>query len=156
MPSYGRGGVGNIQAVAQQSERIAADVESNESIEESITASHISDIIQRERHQYVYAGRGGAGNFYNADEMKETQPSDGIRGAKPTKASSSMSTNVAGRGGAGNYQFAAIGNEQQIVTERMKEQQTREKLKQDIVKDVSEQLAMPQKAKLPRSQMHKR
>ena len=150
MPSYGRGGVGNIQAVAQQTERIAADVEANERIEESSGATHLPSDNLQERQQFVHAGRGGAGNFYTADEMKETQRFDGISGGKPIEASSGLSTKIAGRGGAGNYEFAAIGNEQQTATERIKEQQTRERLKQDIVKDVSEQLAMPQKAKLAR------
>ena len=150
MPSYGRGGVGNIQAVAQQTERIAADVEANERIEESSGANHLPSDNLQERQQYVRAGRGGAGNFYNANEINDAQPSGEISGGKSIEASSALSTEVAGRGGAGNYEFATIGNEQQIATERVKDQQTRERLKQNIVKDVSEQLAMPQKAKLAR------
>ena len=157
MPSYGRGGAGNIQVVAQQTERIAADVEANESAAEATAASHLSSQdIHLERQQYVHAGRGGAGNLYTADQMQEAQPSDGLSGGKTLKASSTSSTTVAGRGGAGNYKFAVTGREQQIAMQRQKEEETRERLKQDILKDVSEQLSMPQKAKLAQSHMYKR
>ena len=157
MPSYGRGGAGNIQAVAQQSERTAADVEANESTAEAIAASHLSSQdIRRERQQYAHAGRGGAGNLYSADQMQEAHPSDGLSGGKTMKASSTSSTKVAGRGGAGNYEFAVTGREQQIAMQRQKEEETRERLKEDIVKDVGQQLAVPPKARLARSQVHRR
>jgi hypothetical protein len=125
--------VGNIQAVAQQTERIAADLEANEGIASATTASHVSSgSLTRERQQYVHAGRGGAGNLYTADQMQEGQPSDGINGVKPMKAGSNLSTKIAGRGGAGNYEFAVTASEHQIAMERKKEGETRERLKQDI------------------------
>ena len=157
MPSYGRGGVGNIQAVAQQAESLVADVEANETSAEAITANDPSSGgLPRERQQYVHAGRGGAGNLYTADQRQEQQPSDGSSGGKPMEARPGMSSTVAGRGGAGNYEFAVTASEQQMAMQRQKEEEMREMLKEDIVKDVGEQLAVPPKAKLARSQVERR
>ena len=153
MPPYGRGGVGNIQAVTQEKERAATDLEANERTEESTSSSQLPNHSQGSSQQYASAGRGGAGNFYFANNNNnDMQPEDGPGGSKSTD----QSTRTPGRGGAGNYEFAAYGSREAAAFERAREQRSQERIAQDVEKDVEQRLAIPQRAKLAQTQMYKR
>ena len=136
MPSYGRGGAGNIQAVAQDKDRIAADLEANVRVDENDAIINSNEASQ----EYMHSGRGGAGNFYSAAEV-----SMGTSHEEPLPA---QGTRTAGRGGAGNYGFAASTNEQEAALEIAKTNFSRKRIAQTVEKDVNEQLAMPPQAKL--------
>ena len=150
-PSFGRGGAGNIEAVKGINPQIPADLEANQAGAGSYAREPMpSDYPEREEPQYAHSGRGGAGNYYSPKEISKTGSfSDGpVRSSSSGGLASGPST-TPGRGGAGNYAFSAHQSAADTATKSMEEGQTQEKLKQDIAKSVEEQLAMPQKAKLP-------
>lgn len=146
----GRGGAGNFDIASQETARAAADLEANQSPTDSFSqTSSPVDLVQRQAPSYV--GRGGAGNYGstedpdNWDTLDRTTSEPLANNRKETPAQSPTQ----GRGGAGNY---AVGNAayQLYLSRRMTEDdQKREKLKADIEQGVNEQLAVPQKAKLP-------
>ena len=147
MPSYGRGGSGNFQAVEKENAKVAADLEANQAAADTYSRNPLqSDYLKREPAQYAYTGRGGAGNLYSPQELKESRATPG---GEPTSWSETTSTRTHGRGGAGNYEYGLGESEQRAAQKKAEEEQSREKLKQDIEKGVMENLAMPQKAKLP-------
>lgn len=156
MPSYGRGGAGNIEAVSRDKERITTDLEANEDAKESISAGQLPNISQGSSQQYARAGRGGAGNFYSTKEKTDLQPLDGPDDSKTTKTYLSQSTQTLGRGGAGNYEFAVDRSREAAILEEANVQLSKGRITQDIEKDVEQQLAIPQKAKLAQTQFYKR
>ena len=143
MVSYGRGGAGNFQAVQQANAQISADLEANQAAAGSLQSDYLAE---RQQRQYAYSGRGGIGNVYSTNELKETAPASEV---ETTTQGSEETTRTAGRGGAGNYEYAANDNKGKAEREHTEEARSRQKLKQDIERCVEEQLAMPQKAKLP-------
>lgn len=146
MPSYGRGGAGNIQAVEEENARVAADLEANQSAADSYNKNTVaSDYFDREPAQYASSGRGGMGNLYDPKHLKDTMPAPG---GEPTNRSGNAPTRTYGRGGAGNYAFGLGENEERAAQKTAEEEQSREKLKQDIERGVMKQLATPPKAKL--------
>lgn len=158
----GRGGAGNILAVQQENERVAADLEANQ----SAAGSYAQPTPIRNEPQYAHSGRGGAGNFYSPKELSQngqykdtdfgngTQDSrlataDPFSNAKPL----SGPTRTYGRGGVGNYTYDASENQEQALRRRIQEDEDKQqKLKADIEAGVKETLAMPPKAKLPGEQ----
>lgn len=143
----GRGGAGNFEVASQESARAAADLEANQSAADSLSSP--IDSVQRQAPSYV--GRGGAGNYGSAEDPDnwDTLSRTTSGSLANTRKDSQAQSPTQGRGGAGNY---AVGNAayQLYLSRRMTEDdQKREKLKADIEQDVNEQLAMPQKAKLP-------
>jgi hypothetical protein len=152
MPSYGRGGAGNIEAVAQEKERITIDSEANKDAKDCASSSQLPNISQGSSQQYANTGCGGAGNVYSANEIHDMQSPDGPDDIKST----GRSTQSLGRGGDGNYGCAADGSREAAALERMREQRSQERITKDIEKDVEQQLAIPQKAKLARKQTYRR
>lgn len=149
MPSYGRGGAGNIKAVTQQKERIAADVEANASVEDSGIGGDLTRISQGATGQYVKSGRGGAGNFYDPAEVPtEVETSTQLAVGKPAEQHTAR---TAGRGGAGNYESAANSGKQSAAAEEAKETLFRERIAADVEKVINQELAIPQNAKLAQS-----
>lgn len=167
--AYGRGGAGNFQAVVQEKARIAKDVEANQHAVESNTEGLPAVNTDCQEQQYAHTGRGGIGNWYSPKELKEkghfsdahrshilgdgTQaPADSTdSGAPPsynTAAPSVETTRTYGRGGAGNFSFGVSEGEERMARKRMQQEETKEKLKADIEKDVQDSLAMPEKAKI--------
>lgn len=147
MPAYGRGGAGNIHAVAQEKERIATDLEANAGIQESGTQTDASSIHQGASQQYRHAGRGGAGNYETIADVKEQQSNDEITGG----SIQSTTTRTAGRGGAGNYDFAAATTSKAAAREQIEEDLTREIITQKVEENVDQHLAMPPQAKIAHS-----
>lgn len=145
---YGRGGAGNLQAVAQRKERAASDLEANENVDEALSAGNEIEVSQRETQQYVQAGRGGAGNYHAASDIKEQQLLKHIPSSKLVEAFQEEGSRTAGRGGAGNYYFAAIKAKEAAALDKAKEDLSRAKISQDVEKGVRDQLAMPQQARL--------
>ncbi|KAF2712932.1 hypothetical protein K504DRAFT_472454 [Pleomassaria siparia CBS 279.74] len=118
MPTWGRGGAGNILSDAQvqeQSKKVAEDLEANRSLTSS-AAPPTTSTPSTSTQDYAHMGRGGAGNWYEPKELlKEgtfSQPSDST--ALPTTSKPLISTPWhpdsqelpvarSGRGGAGNF-----------------------------------------------------
>lgn len=174
MPSTGRGGAGNIQAISAENARVSADLEANQQSAESDHKGPLpSDYLERDEQQYAHTGRGGAGNYYSPKELSQTgnfsgagsshilgegtvppaSSSSGRRGSAVGNGSSAQPAQepmrTYGRGGAGNYAYGVSESEERAARKRMEDEQKREQLKADIEKGVKENLAMPQKAKLP-------
>lgn len=148
MPAYGRGGVGNIQAVAQEKERIATDVEANAGVQESQTPSDAPSISQGPSPQYRHAGRGGAGNYETVSEANEQQSKNETGDGKLVQSTTTL---TAGRGGAGNYDFAAATRSKEVARGQLEEELTREIVGQKVEENVDHHLAMPQQAKIAHS-----
>lgn len=147
--SYGRGGAGNINTVSAQNARIAEDLEANQSPSDSFTTASPLEI-----QQPSYIGRGGSGNYADRKESKHWD--DLGRAEEATFASMRQQTGQArsptyGRGGAGNFASGAPAVESKLKASRKntEDELKRDKLQQDIEREVEERLAMPQKAKLP-------
>ncbi|KAF2162317.1 hypothetical protein M409DRAFT_27321 [Zasmidium cellare ATCC 36951] len=161
MPYAGRGGAGNIQAVEEANKRIAEDLEANQQTAETDSQPHPpSD------EQYARVGRGGAGNFYNPQDMNDTDRlglGDGINslgsGAVDTSKTATAAppppepTRTFGRGGAGNFSFDSSENQERAVRRQLEQDEQRKQvLKEQIEQVVEEKLAMPPKARLPREE----
>ena len=129
--------------------------------------------------QYAHSGRGGAGNFYSPKELSQSghfndagrsnilgqgtmAPSElpGQRGegesmiagrqiSSSAPSTAGESTRTYGRGGAGNYAFGISESEERTAKSRLEDDEKQSRLKQDIENGVKEQIAFPQKAKLP-------
>ena len=153
MPSYGRGGAGNIQAVEQANAKIFADLEANQATAETQNKEPLpTDYLEREQQQYVHTGRGGMGNYASPRDLKD----NGVTMDRDsTSQVANDSARTPGRGGAGNYAFGASQSQRRAAQERLKEDQSRERLKLEIEKSVKETLAMPQKAKVPGGEPHR-
>ncbi|KAK5135475.1 hypothetical protein LTR08_005263 [Meristemomyces frigidus] len=169
--AYGRGGAGNIQAVAQETARASADLEANEKPTQSDHVGPPEDNSAREEQQYAHTGRGGAGNYYSPKDLtKSGNFSDAHRshilgdGTLPPATSMAADSGSAppsyntaqpsgetirsyGRGGAGNYAFGA--GEGDAARKKAQEEQIKERLQADIERSVEQSLAVPEKAKLP-------
>jgi hypothetical protein len=150
MPSYGRGGAGNIRAVAHDKVRLTADVEANVKIDDASRAIINSNEASQE---HMPSGRGGAGNFHSAAELTALQLPSETSDEKPL---SPLSTRTAGRGGAGNYDFAANSSTEAAALEEAKADLSRRKIAQDVNQNVSEQLAIPAQARLANNRTAKR
>lgn len=145
---YGRGGAGNLDAVAQENARIAEDLEASRSDAGALTESP-TVYVQRQEPSYV--GRGGSGNY---GSLKESGNWDGLDQATEVPFSnirkdSQPQSPTYGRGGAGNYTAGSVEGKQKASRRKTEDEQKREKLKEEVEKGVHEQLAIPQKAKLP-------
>nr|OQO17749.1 hypothetical protein B0A51_13791 [Rachicladosporium sp. CCFEE 5018] len=144
----GRGGAGNIQAVQQEKDRIANDLESG-----SKTVAKERPTVAEVKHndqQYAHSGRGGAGNYYSPKELSESGKFS-TGDAASTASGSIASTQLVrkyGRGGAGNYEFSGTGPAQAKAQDEVAEADRRRRLQDAIEKGVSEQLTFPSKAKL--------
>ncbi|KAK6434556.1 hypothetical protein LTR95_009255 [Oleoguttula sp. CCFEE 5521] len=145
----GRGGAGNIQAVQQEKDRIADDLESGS----KTAAKERSNVVEGKQsdQQYAHSGRGGAGNYYSHKELSES--GNFSTGEAAVRASGSTASTQPvrkyGRGGAGNYEFSSTVFVQAKAQDKAVEADRRARLQDDIEKGVSEQLAFPSKAKLP-------
>lgn len=152
---HGRGGAGNIDAATQENARVAADLEANQSATEPFAqASSPTDSLKRQEPSYV--GRGGAGNYGSQKEVDHwngLEQAENESFAKIRKDSQAQSPTY-GRGGAGNYAAGALKGRQNASRKMTEDEQKREKLKADIEQGVKDQLAMPQKAKLPRAKSY--
>ncbi|EME89106.1 uncharacterized protein MYCFIDRAFT_193103 [Pseudocercospora fijiensis CIRAD86] len=145
----GRGGAGNILVQQQQAKRGADDLEANQ----QIIATSADSSLPREKQQYAHTGRGGAGNWYSPQELKQTGTyDDGL----PAAAASAQAQQTAaepvrryGRGGAGNMSFGVSEDEEHAIGNRMAEEEAkREKVAADVEANVNAMLAEPPKARL--------
>lgn len=147
---YGRGGAGNIDTASQDIARAAANLEANGFTGDSFSqTSSPLDLVQRQEPSYV--GRGGSGNYGSTgDPMHwEDSSSRSIEPVTRSRRDSQAQSPTYGRGGAGNYAASSSASQQNLYRRMTEEDLKREKLKADIEQGVNEQLAMPQKAKLP-------
>lgn len=72
MAPYGRGGAGNYEAIQRENEKVANDLEANQSAADNATNNYVPpDIAERSEAQYAHTGRGGAGNYYSPRELTE-------------------------------------------------------------------------------------
>ena len=149
MPAYGRGGAGNIQAVAVETARITEDVEANGTTEH-FSGSPSTIGLRNGDQQYVHGGRGGAGNLHNATDLKHVQvPEEMMAGNAP--ASQSPSNKVPGRGGAGNYEFAMFSKNQQDALDAASKEATRRQIEQETETNINNLLTLPTKARIANS-----
>ena len=160
MPYAGRGGAGNVQAIEQESKRIAADLEAGPNAAKSFSQPP----PLREEQQYAYKGRGGAGNWYSPKELSDTgvykdsglsqRVGDGINavGNEPLPQDRAGASEVrkVGRGGAGNYAAYDSSEGQTMALEKKIEagREMREMMKADVEEMVKSTLAEPPRAKL--------
>jgi len=166
---YGRGGAGNIAAstpgpsnpITAYNASTSSDLESQQSAASNSTnpaASSDSKIIDpghdfdtKENSAFAHMGRGGAGNYYSPKELLSSGKFEGagnshvVGDGTPVaeKAGDVKGPAYRGRGGAGNYAVAGGERGEQDM------QDEKEKLKSDIEKGVEDQLARPEKARLP-------
>ncbi|KAK5111000.1 hypothetical protein LTR62_005375 [Meristemomyces frigidus] len=161
--SYGRGGVGNILAAAQEQARAASDVEANSSRVDTGEA-RLPDHEQVAEQKYAHSGRGGAGNYYSPQVLSGNgRFNDADRshilgeGIRALQAGSAGSTNAVagsgpsrkvGRGGAGNYAFGVSESQQRDAVRRMDEEQKLQQIQADVWRDVQDTVAPPPKARL--------
>ena len=150
--SIGRGGAGNIGAIEQQNARVAEDLEASQGNAEAYLqpTSPTESVKLREPS---YLGRGGSGNYgshEDLDHWEKLNKAEGETFASLRKGGKPQSPTY-GRGGAGNYASGAPAIESRHKTSHKmtEDEQKREKLKADVEKGVKDQLAMPQKARLP-------
>ena len=168
---YGRGGAGNIYAVEQETARVQADLEANNS-SSNIKDGQPTDQTRQGEQQYAHSGRGGAGNYYSPQTLTETGSfnnatrshilGDGTQAPAATanspdinassnntgeQSSSGLSRKV-GRGGAGNYAFGVSESEEKAALKRLDEEQRRQQVQADVEKGVEEMLAPPPKARV--------
>lgn len=72
MAPYGRGGAGNYEAIKRENEKVANDLEANQSAADNATNDYVPpDIAERSEAQYAHTGRGGAGNYYSPRDLVE-------------------------------------------------------------------------------------
>ena len=160
MPSFGRGGVGNIEALQREKERVSQDVEAQQSNADKHLESQHSEPAQVQ--EYAHLGRGGMGNYYSPKELVETGKfsSTASRDSPPEKTdqnSSQSSTQpprtglsrMVGRGGAGNYEWGDAESRTHAALTQAEEDKKQEQIKAMVEEGVKEQLAFPQKAKVP-------
>lgn len=154
MPTWGRGGAGNIvsdEQIKEQNKRIAEDVEANRPLASSAAAPAQSSPSQPA--DYSHMGRGGAGNWYQPKELEQSgsfnQPPDST--TLPTTSKPNISTPWhpetqempvarAGRGGAGNFVWK---DEDKARREREQEERAREVVSDKVEKDVELGLQKP-------------
>lgn len=157
--SYGRGGAGNIQAVAERAARAGSDLEAPiQPGADSYPAA--SDNTHNSEPQYAHSGRGGAGNYYSPADLAAKGefagassshiPGDGT--PAPAPSTHVPAVKATGRGGAGNFLFGPSENEELAARKEQEDGKKAEALKESVAKGVEEQLAMPEKAKLPSSE----
>jgi hypothetical protein len=99
-----------------------------------------------------YCSTGGAGNYYVPKDLEQKgQFSNAHRShilGDGTAAPEAAPVRLAGRGGAGNFAVGQAEAEEQARKKKLEEEQLREeKVKADVAKDVSENIAVPEKAK---------
>ncbi|KAF2502593.1 hypothetical protein BU16DRAFT_14274 [Lophium mytilinum] len=160
MPTWGRGGAGNIvsdEQVQETTRRVAEDLEANQptSIPTTTTAAPPSYTTQ----DYAHMGRGGAGNwFVPADEPAAPPPSETAdptpapqTTAKPqvskpwTPPNTELPIARGGRGGAGNFVWES---EEEKRRKAEAEARRREGVERRVVADVEKGLKMPERARL--------
>ncbi|KAF2476998.1 uncharacterized protein BDR25DRAFT_276641 [Lindgomyces ingoldianus] len=152
MPTWGRGGAGNIVSEAQvqeQARKVAEDLEANR----SLTSSAAPVAQSSQPQEYAYSGRGGAGNWYQPSELEKqgsfVEPSDST--AIPTSTKPNISTPWhpenqempvarAGRGGAGNFVWK---DEEKERVRREEEEARKGEVKEKVERDVELGLAKP-------------
>ncbi|PSN68021.1 hypothetical protein BS50DRAFT_572995 [Corynespora cassiicola Philippines] len=156
MPSWGRGGAGNIvsdEQVKEQSRKVADDLEANRSLASSAAPPLTSTSSQTQAQEYAHTGRGGAGNWYQPSELEKagsfSQPADST--AIPTSSRPQISTPWhpegqelpvarAGRGGAGNFVWRDESKEQ---ASREAEEKVKDKVRGEAERDVEAGLQKP-------------
>nr|POE88327.1 hypothetical protein CFP56_11556 [Quercus suber] len=161
--AYGRGGAGNIQAVAEQIAASKADLEAN-NLPAINSYPSATAHAARDEAQYAHSGRGGAGNYYSPKDLAARGEFAGagsshiLGDGTPAPAASTAAKQVpsavkaSGRGGAGNFLFGIGESEAQAAAKREEDERRASALKEDIAKVVEEALPMPEKAKLPASE----
>lgn len=156
MPPYGRGGTGNIRALAQETsnsitKNSPSDLEANRSpsLDEAIEAQVLADCLRAQnelpdgQRQYAHTGRGGMGNYVESRELSKVASSVGENDIPMSNGLGS--SGAYGRGGAGNREFSANVREEEQKRRDVVEAAARERVRADVEKDVSEKLSMPAK-----------
>ena len=152
MPYYSRGGAGNIGAIEQRRQRVAADLEANEAVAEDTLGERIvADSISRhEAQEYVRSGRGGAGNYHSPGNMSKSEKFDsGSTPGLSGRTATADTTRTYGRGGHGNYAISIAESAHKAAQQQRDDDVKRAELSRDIEKAVQEKLTQPSKAKLP-------
>ncbi|KAI9806266.1 MAG: hypothetical protein M1825_006381 [Sarcosagium campestre] len=156
---FGRGGAGNfhtpadISAIAsQEASPAATDLEAQRTSSPPPAAP--SSGSGASAPEYRRVGRGGAGNYYGADQVaaatEETLPTT----SKPTATGSGGKSGVnagpshtfAGRGGAGNVYARKLMEEQQRKDDEERERVEGERVSREVEADVVKGLEVPQRA----------
>ena len=149
MPAYGRGGAGNFQAVAQEKQRIAADPEAQESTEETSHPTTDYHSPDPKTEQYKRAGRGGAGNYYSADDAISSEKAEqSVLDAGRKQQAPAIAPPKYGRGGAGNLAFAGGRKGEEDERVQTEVDKMRERVSKAVENHVEEGLAFPEKAKV--------
>lgn len=170
MPALGRGGAGNIEAIAQTqatntntttNEKISADLERNQQEAESYAGTAHPALQNQE---YAHMGRGGAGNYYSPRALNATGEFAGAesshvlgdgtpapRGPEVKGQDGQQGEKIVryGRGGAGNFFGVDEGAERRARKRLEEEGRKREELEREVQKGVDGALARPEKARLP-------
>ncbi|KAF2001736.1 hypothetical protein P154DRAFT_619105 [Amniculicola lignicola CBS 123094] len=163
MPTWGRGGAGNIVSPEQvkEIEQKIEDLEANRPLASSSippALSPTSPTSTAPPTDYAHMGRGGAGNWYQPTELEKkgsfAQPADST--AMPTSQKPQISTpwhpdtqempvGRAGRGGAGNFVWKDAEKER---LKREEEEKRIERVREGVEKDVEMGLQKPGAARL--------
>lgn len=149
MPYYGRGGAGNIQAAAQEKERIASDPEAQLSTANQPLPNPPS--ITEDDQAYKRSGRGGAGNYFASSDDAKLPASQAEIDAASKPLSPREAPPKYGRGGAGNINFASDGKANRDELVRNEEQKMQHKVAKAVESFVDDGLQVPEKARLPSS-----
>ncbi|KAF2020587.1 hypothetical protein BU24DRAFT_416255 [Aaosphaeria arxii CBS 175.79] len=164
MPTWGRGGAGNIvteEQIKEQNRRAAEDIEANQTLTKSAAPPAHSEEPQNAQQQqspadYAHMGRGGAGNWYQPTSLRtngtfSTTPDSTAAPAPTSKPNVStpwhpdtqeLPVARAGRGGAGNFVWK--GDDVEAERKRLEEEEKKgDAVKEGVERDVEIGLQKP-------------
>ncbi|KAF1816627.1 hypothetical protein P152DRAFT_454863 [Eremomyces bilateralis CBS 781.70] len=175
MPTFGRGGAGNILTNTQLDEanvRLEQDLEANK---KNVDLRPEDVMTRRAPADYASSGRGGAGNMVTPTALQTSPSADpSVRPPSPPPPTPSTGTSVpttdfpaipshatrhpsspapmvgltTGRGGAGNMAYASQFNKESEEAKKKQDEQEAGRVRERVVKDVEMGLQPPGRAVL--------